>query len=112
MTSVISARQPLTVNHETDIPEPEWIVFGDEKWDRVLYLYHHEDDDYIDNFYQMNKEMTVFGFGRQNLTKFLDTVPQKFSIGFIESTVHAEISSAIKDLSCREQSCDRRFNAM
>ena len=44
--------------------------------------------------------MTVFGFGRNSNVsiKELTTVPQSFSIGFIESTSHSEISSQIDSL--------------
>ena len=98
MTSAITTRQPLTVNHETDIPAPEWIVFGDPKLERVIFLVHHQDDEHIDKFYQMNQEMTVFGFGRKGLTKYLDSVPQSFSIGFIESTEHAAIGLEIRNI--------------
>jgi len=99
MTSAVREKTPLTVNHEGDIPDPEWIVFGDKATPRVLFLLHHEDDSHIDKFYAMEKAMTVFGFGRQGMTKFLRTVPRSFSIGFVESTSHQKISEALKALS-------------
>ncbi|MFN3191988.1 MAG: serine hydrolase [Aureliella sp.] len=94
MTSELPKRTPLTKTHEGDIPGTEWIAFGDEESSRVLLLTHHEDDDGEDRFYQMQRRMTVFGFGRSGMQKFLNSVPQSFSIQFVESTVHAEISSA------------------
>ena len=44
--------------------------------------------------------MTVFGFGRSSnvSAKELTTVPQSFSIGFIESTSHVDISSQIDSI--------------
>jgi hypothetical protein len=104
MTSAIKGNQPLTTTHEGDIPAPEWIVFGDRELDRVLFLLHHEDDDKIDRYHQMDKSMTVFGFGRKGLTKYLDTVPRSFSIGFLETTDHARVSAAIDDI---QQTTDR-----
>ncbi len=98
MTSAVSEKQPLTKPYEGDIPAPEWIVFGDPQMERVIFLLHHEDDDSTDRFYQMNKLMTVFGFGRQGLTKYLQTVPQSFSIGFLETTDHGAISQAMNGL--------------
>ena len=59
---------------------------------------HHEDDEHPDTFYQMQRKMTVFGFGRRGLEKFLDSVPQRFTIGFIESTDHGVISRQITRL--------------
>jgi len=101
MTSARSKRQPLTVPHEGDIPAPEWIAFGDEKLNRVLYLLHHEDDDHPDRFYQMDRQMTVFGFGREGLKKYLDRVPQRFTIGFLETTDYREIAKAIEQTARR-----------
>lgn len=96
MTSAVKEPQPMTTNHEGDIPAPEWIVFGDRALDRVLFVVHHEDDEHPDRFYQMNQQMTVFGFGREGLEKFLDSVPQSFSIGLLETTDHGEISRALE----------------
>jgi hypothetical protein len=86
MTSAVSQPKPMTQPHEGDIPAPEWIVFGDPKLSRVLFLLHHEDDAHPDRFYQMDQKMTVFGFGRQGMGKYLDRVPQSVSIGFLETT--------------------------
>lgn len=98
MTSAIQNKIPMTTNHETDIPDPEWIAFGDQGQNRTLVLYHHEDDHEIDRFYQMQKKMTVFGFGRNGMEMLMNTVPQTFSIGFIESTDHNTIGSQISRL--------------
>ena len=98
MTSDVKRKTPLTISQEGDIPFPEWIVFGDEGINRVLFLLHHEDDEYPDDFYQMEKKMTVFGFGRERGNKFLNTVPQSFSIGFVESTDYKDISQAMNQI--------------
>jgi hypothetical protein len=81
-----TTRHPMTENQEGDLPAPEWIAFGDPKLDRVLYLLHHEDDSHPDRFYQLENKMTVFGFGREGMKKFLSSVPQSVSIGFLETT--------------------------
>jgi hypothetical protein len=96
MTSAVKEPQPLTTNHEGDIPAPEWIVFGDRSLNRVLFVLNHGDDDKPDRFYQMDKEMTVFGFGRLRAAKYLDAVPRQFSIGFLETTRHEEIGRAME----------------
>lgn len=79
-----------------DLPKPEWMAFGDQKAPRMLYLLHHEDDEFPDN-YVSRPDMTVLGFGRQNKDKYLTTV-QTFSIGFVESTAYSEIEQAIKQV--------------
>lgn len=79
-----------------DLPQPEWMAFGDGDASRVLYMLHHEDDDFPDN-YVSRPDMTVLGFGRQDKNKFLDT-KQTFSIGFVESTDYIKIEQAIKQV--------------
>jgi putative heme-binding domain-containing protein len=98
MTSAVRERQPLTENHEGDIPSPEWVAFGDKRLDRSLFLLHHEDDQHADRFYAMQKKMTVFGFGRQGVEKLIDNVPQRFSIGFLETTEHRAIAKEVSRL--------------
>jgi hypothetical protein len=97
MTSAIDQQSPLTQPHQGDIPNPEWIAFGDRQLNRVLVLLHHEDDGHADRFYQMQKKMTVFGFGRERLRKLLDSVPQRFSIGFVESSAHDKIGDEVEN---------------
>lgn len=90
MTAADETKQPLTANHDGDIDRGEWIAFGDRSSPRMLVLSHDKDDEHPDRFYQMQQKMTVFGFGRDGMKKFLDSVPQSFSIGFVESTEHRE----------------------
>lgn len=84
---------------EGDLPAPEWMAFGDQNSPRVLFMLHHEDDLFPDN-YVSRPYMTVFGFGRENkekVEKYLTTV-QTFSIGFIESTTYLTIDHTVKKL--------------
>lgn len=77
-----------------DLPGPEWIAFGDVDVSRMIYLLHHEDDEHFDGYID-RPYMTVFGFGRSEKEKFLDS-PQTFSIGFIESSDYKEVEKAIQ----------------
>ncbi|MGK0241288.1 MAG: hypothetical protein ACI92G_004780 [Candidatus Pelagisphaera sp.] len=79
-----------------DLPGPEWIAFGDANAPRMIYLLHHEDDNHPDEYFE-RPFMTVFGFGRSDKGKFMDT-PQTFSIGFIESSNYEEIELAIQSV--------------
>jgi putative heme-binding domain-containing protein len=96
MTSSTAERMPLTQRHQADLENPEWIAFGDANGERALVLFHHEDDNAPDYFYQMERQMTVFGFGRNGMQKHLATVPQSFSIGLIDDGSHDSISEQIK----------------
>jgi hypothetical protein len=96
-TSINNKIHPIQEAFVGDLPAPEWMAFGDENSPRVLYMLHHEDDDFPDNYFN-RPDMTVFAFGRQNgeaTTKHITTV-QTFSIGFIESTEYAIIDQAIR----------------
>jgi len=95
MTSATKYPQPMSKQHAGDIPEPEWIAFGDAGGARSIVLLNHEDDDYPDSFYQMDRKMTVFGFGRQRLDAFHSKVGQRFSIALVESGSHAAISNFV-----------------
>ncbi len=79
--------------NDGDLPGPEWIAFGDPGTPRMLYLHQHEDDSHPDRYYNMRDEMTVFGFGRKGIEKYLDK-PLSFSIGFAESTDYEEVRRA------------------
>ena len=98
MTSQVADKQPLTKPHNDDIPAPEWICFGDHRSPRALVLVHHEDDLHPDRFYQMQRKMTVFGFGRSGLDKYLDHVPQHISVFLTDFATHAKIDRAVRGL--------------
>ncbi|MDC0177733.1 hypothetical protein OAJ14_06260 [Polaribacter sp.] len=93
LASVDKNKHPISEPFLGDLPAPEWMAFGDANASRVLYLLHHEDDDFPDN-YVSRPDMTVLGFGRQNKDKYLDTV-QRFSIGFVESTDYEIVSQTM-----------------
>ncbi|MHC4995731.1 MAG: PQQ-dependent sugar dehydrogenase [Planctomycetota bacterium] len=88
ITSSEPEPHPLTNRHEGDIDANvegvEWIAFGDKSLDRTLVLAQHGDDRSPDTFYQMKKQMTVFGFGRKGLEKHLHETGRRYSIGFVE----------------------------
>ncbi len=89
-------RHPIEQAFHGDLPEPEWMAFGDKDSPRVLYLLHHQDDDHPDD-YVSRPYMTVLGFGRRDKEKYL-TTPQRFSIGFLESTDYSTIDHTISQV--------------
>lgn len=93
-------RHPIEEPSNRDLPAPEWMAFGDQNSTRVLYVLHHEDDEFPDD-YVSRPDMTVLGFGRRNKDKYLDT-PQTFSIGFIESTDYSVIDRTITQIPGQE----------
>jgi len=84
---------------EQDIPSPEWVYFEDSVLDRYLYLIHEEDDLLSDDFWQMQSNMTVFGFGRtQNVNdKQLSGVPMHFTFGLADDATFSSANKVIED---------------
>jgi len=84
---------------EQDIPSPEWVYFEDSVLDRYIYLVHEEDDSLSDDFWQMQSNMTVFGFGRtQNVNeKQLSGVPMHFTFGLADDAVFSSANNVIED---------------
>ncbi len=109
----IMARQ----DWQFDLPRPEWIYFGDEKINRVLFFAHHEDDSQYDQFWHLNGNSTVFGFGRQYkcCARYLSQVPAHFTIGFVDDNSHFNasnrISSAFRDVVISLGKPENRFEA-
>jgi len=94
MSSAEDKVYKITDPYVGDLPSPEWIAFGDPNSPRTLFMLHHDDDDFPDN-YVSRPDMTVLGFGRENKDKFLST-PSTFSIGFVESKDYDDIDRAVR----------------
>jgi len=94
MTLSDGRRIRATERWDADMPKPGWIYFGDEKYKRVLFLAQHEDDEAIGSYWPMQGQMTVFGFGRRKLEKFLDRSPARFTIGFADNAAQAPAAIA------------------
>jgi hypothetical protein len=61
----------------------------------------HESDNQPDQFWQMQGNMTVFGFGRKPHEEpgtYLTDVPVHLSFGFIESNHHEQIMKTISSV--------------
>lgn len=98
MSSAGPEKHPMSENHEGDLPAPEWMAFGDPRLKRALVLWHHEDDTHPDRFYEMQGKMTVFGFGRKGIDKYLDSVPQSVSIALVESDEYEAIAAFVDQM--------------
>lgn len=91
----------FTTLHEiwsADLPGPEWVFFTDPRQRRALWILHHEDDDHPEEYWPMEENMTVFGFGRKykSLERYLSVVPARFSIGLCDTAATGEVLQAIQ----------------
>jgi hypothetical protein len=91
------ARASVKESWSGNLPSPSWVYFGDEPLRRVLFLVQHQDNQALDQFWEMQGNMTVFGFGRQYrcCEKYLTGVPAQFSIGFAETAEFGEVTKRI-----------------
>ncbi|HKJ67267.1 MAG TPA: hypothetical protein VKA68_04870, partial [bacterium] len=91
-------RHPLSESWVEDLPAQEWLYFADGTADRSLVLIHHADDTALDQYWPMEGNMTVFGFGREYpcCDQYLSEVPAQFTIGVVESREYAEIAEFVQ----------------
>ena len=96
----------FAVTWNGDIAAPEWAYFGDSVVNRALFVAHHEDDNQIDTFWQMQNNMTVFGLGRDGTdacnpcNPLLNQTPAHYTIGLVDSVDMAQslLTSAFRDV--------------
>jgi hypothetical protein len=94
------SRNLANVSWSGDLTGPEWVYFGDQSMRRVLFMAHHESDALSDSYRQMENNMTVFGFGRDNgpcCTQHLSAVPQHLTIGFAEDSLFSATSVTVNN---------------
>lgn len=85
-----------------------WVYFGDENLGRYLFLAHHEGDDLEDSYYNLDNNMTVFGFGRRSpegapAERLMSGTGNTFTIGIADgggnvSNASAAINGAYRGL--------------
>ncbi|MDJ0751995.1 MAG: hypothetical protein QNJ45_00640 [Ardenticatenaceae bacterium] len=86
-----------------DLPGDEWAYFADPTLNRSIFIINHTPDNLIDSYRSLNNnlgaadEMTVFGFGRNNLEDLL-TGQTEFSIGLFDSVDVTTMTQIINDL--------------
>ncbi len=73
----------------------EWIYFADGTTRHKIWFVHHHDDAETDSYWPMNGEMTVFGFGRLGLEKYMTRVPDRFTLGLCYQTGEKETIAEI-----------------
>lgn len=90
------------------LPEPQWVLFGDRRIRRVLYLGLDPHDHHWDEFWHRGTGgMTVFGFGRgpKPQWRYLDAVSARLTIGLVEHSdqeaVRLRVESASQPLEYR-----------
>jgi hypothetical protein len=91
------ARRSVADTWNGDLESPKWVYFADAKLDRALFLASHQDNTSNDQFWQMESNMTVWGFGREYRCcgKYLTAAPAQFTIGLLEARDYARASAEI-----------------
>ncbi|MEM9514942.1 MAG: GDSL-type esterase/lipase family protein, partial [Actinomycetota bacterium] len=81
-----------------DLVGTEWVSFGDPTVGRSLFVVNHQDDIATDSYRPMNGEMTVFGFGRENLSSSLEHVPGQYTFGLVDATAYNAVSPVVSEV--------------
>lgn len=68
-----------------DILDPGWLYFGSTKSRQVLCFSQQEVERKTSSYWPMEKNMTVFGFGRQKLEHYLEKCPAQYRIALLEA---------------------------
>ena len=79
-------RAPASESWKTRLASPQWVAFGDGTDRRALFLACLENDEAVDSYWPMEKNMTVFGFGREGMDKQLTRTPYRFAVGLVPPT--------------------------
>ena len=79
--------RPIAERWDEVLPDPKWVAFGNRGEGRSLWLWSQtpENAGCRDSYWPMEGNMTVFGFGRLNLEKFMTHVPARFAVGLSEA---------------------------
>ena len=89
-------RLPLGTSWTGDLPGEEWAFFEDSVLDRALYVIQHQPDGNTDSYWQLNNDMTVFGFGRLNLNTYLSAAPNVFTVGLADNASFSNMKAVIE----------------
>ena len=93
-------RRPISATWSADLPDPEWIVIGDDRVERVLLLMQVQADTRPDQLHQVHGQMVVLGFGREFpcCGKYLEAVPAEYVAALVESSDYGAIRAAAEAL--------------
>ena len=91
-------KRSLAQSWSGDMRGPEWIYFGNTDSKCVLFVAKHEDDDAPDQYWPMDGNMTVFGFGRMFTCckTYLTASQAQLTIGLTASGSFDRVSKAIE----------------
>lgn len=97
-----------------NIAGPRWVYFAGPGLADMLFLANHQEDNEPDQYWPMQDNMTVFGFGRQFhcCRQFLNAAPARFSIGLIPAsdtgTARRRIESVMHELKVNKSPVEAR----
>ena len=79
----------------------DWVAFADPNCGpqgRSILLVHEENRSAQNQYWLMNSEMTVFGFGRIRMDKALEGVPQRFFVALIDKLDYPALQAEVDSL--------------
>ena len=80
-----------------DLSGEEWAYIADPGVNRSIFLLHHTEDSIVDSYKpSTDREMTVFGFGRDGNRRYQTQVGDRFSFGLVNSTNFNTVEQAVQ----------------
>lgn len=87
----------LSTRWTADLPAAEWVAFADPGDNRAIVVANHARDTKVDSHYLLQSNMTVFGFGRSGLNKYLTGV-NRFTATLVDASTHAALAPIVPGL--------------
>jgi hypothetical protein len=88
----------------------DWVAFADPKLGRSILLSHERNQSELNSYWLMEDAMTVFGFGRRGLEKYIDRLPRRFTISLHDNTTHPHLAAAVTAFEAPVQTSIRWIN--
>lgn len=90
-------KRSLSERWSGHLPNPRWIYFGNAESPYVLFAARHSNDFAPDQYWPMDGNMTVFGFGREFTCcgRYLTETPARFTIGVVPNGSFDRVAGAI-----------------
>lgn len=91
--------RPQSEDWVGELPKPGWVAFSSPQAGRSLYIRNYLTGPAMDQYWPMEGNMTVFGYGREYkcCSRYLKETPARFSLGFLESIDPKKIAGELSD---------------
>lgn len=93
----LGLKRPMSEAWADTATGPEWVYFQDPRSKWALFVMRHSPTEMARQFWPMEDNMTVFGFGRQYTCcgSYFENSPEQFTIGLVPNGSYADMAAKI-----------------